>query len=297
VACCCSLDVYDAIRADRNQDKVNDETRKRKAKVAYCKWVACWRVLRQSDMFSGAANGGDASGMDFMGDTSYDEEEKGSGCGSGRSRRNGGFQSRPVGIKAANMRRQENVQMDAQVKANTEALHNLTDAQHERTTLFFFELPLMRHTPEAGRYRLAIAQNMLERAGVARSSAIDVGGGEGTDDSIDCVGDGIADLGVDSSTGTVRAAAGPAAEARAQPGRGALAAPLGADGTFASALAAAAAAKAAPAHVRRQAKTVAGRRSLETKLQAAAAQLALSPNMTRNLDEDSESSNDSDDSE
>jgi len=99
VACYCSLDVYDAIRADRNQDKVNDKTRKRKAKVAHCKWVACWRVLRQSDKFSGAANGGDASGMDIMGDTSSEEEESGSGSGSGPSRRTGGFQSRPVGIK------------------------------------------------------------------------------------------------------------------------------------------------------------------------------------------------------
>ena len=297
VARYCSLDIYDAIRADRNQDKVDDKTRKRKAKVAHCKWVACWRVLRQSDKFSGAANGGDASGMDIMGDTSSDEEESGSGSGSGRSRRNGGFQGRPVGIKAAKMQRQEDVQMDAQVKASTEALHKLTDAQHERTALCFFDSPLMRHTPEAARYRLAITQKMLERAGVASSSAIDEGGGEGTDDSIGGVGDGVAGLGVDNSTGTVRAAAGPAAGARAPPGRGALAAPLGADGTSASALAAAAAAKAAPARVRQHAKTGAGRQSLETKRQAAAAQLARSRNTTRNLDEDSESLDDSDDSE
>jgi len=191
------------------------------------------------------------------------------------------------------MQRQEDVQMDAQVKASTEALHKLTDAQHERTALCLFDSPLMRHTPEAARYRLAITQKMLERAGVASASDIDVGGGEGTEDPIGGVGDGVAGLGVDSSTGTVRAAAGPGAGARATPGRGALAAPLGADGTSASALAA----EAAPAHVRRQAKTGAGRLSLETKRQAAAAQLSRSPNTTRNLDEDSESSNDSDDSE
>jgi len=82
VARYCSLDVYDAIRADRNQDRVDDKTRKGKAKVAHCKWVACWRVLRQSDKCSGAANGGDASGMDIMGDTPSDEEKSGSGSGS-----------------------------------------------------------------------------------------------------------------------------------------------------------------------------------------------------------------------
>ena len=189
------------------------------------------------------------------------------------------------------MQRQEDVQMDAQVKASTEALHKLTDEQHERTALCFFDSPLMRHTPEAARYRLAITQKMLERAGVASSSAIDVGGGEGTDDSIGGVGDGVAGLGVDSSTG------GPAAGARAPPERGALAAPVGADGTSASALAAAAAAKAAPTHVCRQSKTGAGRRSLETKRPAAAAQLARSPNTTRNLEEEREASNDSDDFE
>jgi len=99
VARYCSLDVYDAIRADRDQDKRNDKTRKRKAKVAHCKWVACWRVLRQSDKISGAAHGGDASTTDIFGDSSSDDDA--SGSGSSRSRRNGGFQGRPIGIKAA----------------------------------------------------------------------------------------------------------------------------------------------------------------------------------------------------
>ena len=297
VARYCSLDVYEAIREDRNQDKVNDKRRKRKAKVAHCKWDAFWRVLRQSDKFSGAANGGDASGMDIMGDTSSDEEESGSGSGSGRSRRSGGFQGLPVGIKAAKMQRQEDMQMDAQVKASTEALHKLTDAQHERTALCYFDSPLMRPTPEAARYRLAITQMMLERGGVASASAIDVGGGDGTHDSVGGLSDGVAGLGVDIPTGTVRATAGPAVGARAPPGKGALAAPLGADGTSTSDLAEAAAAKAAPAYVRRQSKTGARRRSLETKRRAAAAQLARSPNTIRKLEEDSESFNDRDDFE
>jgi len=289
----CSLDVYDSIREDRNQDKANDKTRKRKAKVVHCKWVTCWRVLRQSDRFSGAANGGNASGMEIMGDASSDEEDSGSGSGSGCSRRNGGCQGCPVGIKAAKMQRQEDVQMDAQDKASTEALYKLTGAQHERTALCIIDSRLMRHTPEAARYRMAISSKMLQRAGVASSSAIDVGGGAGSEDSIGSVGDGVAGLDVDSSTGTVRATAGSAAGARAPPGRGALAAPVGADGTSASAMAAAAAAKAASTHVRRQSKTGAGRRSLETKRRADAAQLARSPNTTHNLDGEGKASSDS----
>ena len=114
----------------------------------------------------------------------------------------------------------------------------------------FFDSPLMRHTPEAARYRLAITQKMLERAGLASSSTIDLGGSEGTCDSIGGVGNGLAGLGVGGTTETPRTAAGPAAGARAPPAPGALAAPSGADGTSASALAAASAAKSAVARVR-----------------------------------------------
>jgi len=70
--------------------------------------------------------------------------------------------------------------MDAQIQASTEALHKLTDAQHVCTALSFFDLPLMRHTPDSARYRVAITGITLKRAGVARSFSIDVGGGEGT---------------------------------------------------------------------------------------------------------------------
>jgi len=51
-----SLDIYEAIRKDQEQDKRKGKAAKRKAKLAHCKWVECWRVLRASDKFSGAAN-------------------------------------------------------------------------------------------------------------------------------------------------------------------------------------------------------------------------------------------------
>jgi len=295
VARYCSLDMYDAIRADRAQDKRNDKTRKRKAKVAHCKWMACWRVLRQSDNFSGAANGGDASKIDIFGDSSSDDDA--SASGSSRSRRKGGFQGRPIGMKDAKTQRQDDIQMDAQVKDSTEALRKLTEAQNERTALCFFDSPLMRHIPAATRYRLAITQKILERAGFASSSTIDLGGSEGTDDSIGGVRNGVAALGVGGTTATPRTAAGPAAGAPAPPAQGALAAPSGADGTSASALAAASAARSAVARVRQQQKTAAGRRSMETKRQAAVAQLVCTTATTRLLDEESDSKDDEDDAE
>jgi len=45
VARYCSLDIYEAIRNDREKDKRQGKTAKRKAKLAHCKWLACWRVL------------------------------------------------------------------------------------------------------------------------------------------------------------------------------------------------------------------------------------------------------------
>jgi len=231
--------------------------------------------------------------MDILGDSSSDEDEGGSGPGSGRSRRNSGLQ---VGIKAAKMQRQEDLQTEAQVKASTDALQKLTDAQHERTALCFFDSLLMRHTPEAAQYRLAITQKMLKRAGLASSSVIDFGGSEGTNDSIGGVGSGVAGLGVHGSMETQRTAAGPAAGARAPPAPGALEAPLGADGASASALTAASVAKSAAARVCQQHKTAAGRRSIKTKRQAAAVQLARTPATNRPFDDESESTENEDDS-
>jgi len=40
VARYCSLDLYNPMRADLNQDKASEKTRKRKAKVAHCEWVS-----------------------------------------------------------------------------------------------------------------------------------------------------------------------------------------------------------------------------------------------------------------
>jgi len=55
VARYCSLDVYGAIRTDRENNKRQDSKRKREAKLSHCTWVSCWRLLRQSDKFRGAA--------------------------------------------------------------------------------------------------------------------------------------------------------------------------------------------------------------------------------------------------
>jgi len=155
----------------------------------------------------------------------------------------------------------------------------------------------MRHTPGAARYRLAITQKILERAGLVSSSTIALGEIEGIAHSIGGVGNGVVGRGVGGTTETPRTAAGPADGARARSAPGALAAPSGADGISASALAAASAAKSVVERVRQQQQTAAGRRSMETKWHAAAAQLARTPATTRLLTDESETTENDDDSE
>jgi len=164
VARYCSLDIYEAIRKDREQDKRKGKAEKRKAKLAHCKWVACWRVLRASDKFSGAANTTDDLSADL--DDSSDEDAD-SGSTSSPSTPNKGYQRRSCGIKDAKLMRSEDASMEKQVKASTAAVDKLTAAQKERTALCFFCSPAMRHTPEAAKYRQAVMQKMMTSAGLA----------------------------------------------------------------------------------------------------------------------------------
>ena len=112
----CSLDIYEAIRKDREQDKRKGKAEKWKAKLAHCKWVACWRVLRRSDNFSRAANITDDLSVDV--DDSSDEDAE-SGSKSSPSTRNKGYPRRPCGIKAAKLMRSENAGTEREAKVST----------------------------------------------------------------------------------------------------------------------------------------------------------------------------------
>jgi len=164
----CWLNVYKAIRADQEAGKQKGVTGKRKAKVAHCQWVACWRVLRQSDKFNGAAS---ASASDTPMDVGKSTEEEEGSSGSGCSRRAGAFQHRPIGVKAAKAMRFEDLKMEKQVQPSASALDKLTDAQNERNALCLFDSPAMRDTPKAARYRAAVTRKMMERAGIPVESA------------------------------------------------------------------------------------------------------------------------------
>ena len=296
VARYCSLDIYESIRSDREKDKRKGKTAKRKAKLAHCKWVGCWRVLRTSDKFSGAANTADDASVD-VGDSSDEDGE--SGSTSSPNSRNKGYQSRPGGIKAAKLMRSEDAGMEKQVKASTAAVDKLTVAQQERTALCFFDSPSMRHTPEAAQYRQAVMLKMMQAAGLAappapaptpappaRSAAKKIHVVE--------VGDGVAAMEVTTlaadASSSAPPAAGSAAGANAPPGEDPPAARVAADTAAATALAAGAKSPAAPpARGSRGGDNQRGRKSQAAKQRAASAALSKQLDTTRGLDQSSES--------
>jgi len=102
VARYCSLDIYESIRSDRQKDKREGKTTKRKAKLAHCKWVACCRVLRTCHKISGAANTADEASVDL--DDSSDEDGERGSTSSPNSRKKV-YQRRTGGIKAAKFMR------------------------------------------------------------------------------------------------------------------------------------------------------------------------------------------------
>jgi len=158
VARYCSLDIYESIRKDREKDKRKGKAAKRKAKLAHCKWVGRWRVLRTSDKFSGAANKTDDASVHL--DDSSDKDSE-SVSTSSPTTRNTGYQSRPGGIKAAKLMRSEDTSMEKQVKTSTSAVDKLPVAHEERTALCLFDSPAMRHTPEAAKYRPAVLRKIV----------------------------------------------------------------------------------------------------------------------------------------
>jgi len=298
----CSLDIYEAIRKDREQDKRKGKAAKRKAKLAHCKWVACWRVLRTSDKFSGAANTTDDQSVDP--DDSSDEDAD-SGSTSSPSARNKGYQRRPCGIKAAKLMRSEDAGMEREVKASTAAVDKLTAAQQERTALCFFDSPAMRNTPEAAKYRRAVMQKMMASAGLAEKPAPPAPPKPtppkpaktkpATDILVVEVDDGVAALDVSSIPADATSSAPPApastAGANSPPGEDPPAASVAADTTAAAtAPADKAATPAAPAKQRSGGgDNQRGRKAQAAKQLAASASLNKSLETTRGLEHSSES--------
>eukprot|EP00168_Porphyra_purpurea_P013391 TRINITY_DN3686_c0_g1_i1.p1 TRINITY_DN3686_c0_g1~~TRINITY_DN3686_c0_g1_i1.p1 ORF type:complete len:411 (-),score=98.22 TRINITY_DN3686_c0_g1_i1:111-1343(-) len=291
----CSLDIYKAIRSDRENDKRQGKTTKREAKLAHCKWVACWRVLPTLDKFSGATSLADAN-MD-VDDSSDESGESGNASSPGTAKR--AYQRRPGGIKAAKKMRMEDAAMEKQAKAITAAVHKLPAAQQERTALCSFDSLAMRNTPEAAKYRQAVLSKMMMSAGVdtaPETPATSAQEDPSVSDEIHVVDvdDGVAALDVAPTTTHATSAAPPATDravgAQAPPAREPPAASAAGRTAVNRALAAQAVMSAASTTAgRRGGRAQRGRTAQDAKERAAAAALEQELDTTRGLDHSSPS--------
>jgi len=123
VARYCSLDIYDGSRVDQEADMRANRSAKRKAKVAFCKFLPCWRVLRHSDKFSGASN------LMQLGSDDSDDSDEEIGSTSSPSTRKKSYQRSPGKVKAANQQQMEDMRLEKEVKASTAAVDKPTAAQ------------------------------------------------------------------------------------------------------------------------------------------------------------------------
>lgn len=131
-----------------------------------CEWVECWKVLRVCDKFNGAAaaaeraprgEGADVSGAASdepppLACESDDEDEENDGDDES-PRGLGGFQRRPIGVKAAKRARTEGLAHVREAKATTAALESLAASAKTRAAISFFFHAEMRHTHAARRFK------------------------------------------------------------------------------------------------------------------------------------------------
>lgn len=188
----CSMNVYEAIRQDRAADKTKGKRRKRAAKEAVCEYDPCWRVLRDTDKYSGpaataamaAANeagkaaaasasgsgggsrGGPAGGSAAASEVENDAEDRSIMDGDSDDNEHGQrspYQARRPGNKTARQERQVEITTVRALKDGNDAMKEFANAVRDRSDMALLSTAEMRHTAEAALLRHAQARSILRR--------------------------------------------------------------------------------------------------------------------------------------
>lgn len=153
------VDIYEAIRKHQaRMEGTKAETGKRKYNPLE-KYVPCWKMLRNSDKWSGAAglaaagigtrSGTEGSGTSEHEDPETDDPTDGPRTGGkvgGPPRK---FDPPTPGIKAAKRGRKPGIAAARDVRASTEALQAVADAAAERSAITLFNQANLCDTKEA----------------------------------------------------------------------------------------------------------------------------------------------------
>eukprot|EP00170_Pyropia_yezoensis_P008155 contig_33964_g8182 len=171
------MDIYEAIRAHQaRMDKSEPETGGKRKYYPLEKYVPCWRVLRHSDKWSGAAGAaaagiGSRSTTDGSGDSDDDVDTDDPTKGPPKPGKVGGparkFDPRTPGTKAAKRERMEDLAAAREVRASTQALNAIAAASAERSAIILLNQPGMRDTAEAKLFTRTKARQMRVAEGVS----------------------------------------------------------------------------------------------------------------------------------
>lgn len=145
----CGMDVYEGVRADRVKDVKDGRGRKRKPKEGRCDFVACWKVLRSLDKFSGAAAASHARREGVPGAAAAKtvprtkrEDDELDGNTDDTDAYDGAYSAPPLGRKARKLQRlEEALDKKAARKADiisARAIAALADSSQTRTAIAFY---------------------------------------------------------------------------------------------------------------------------------------------------------------
>lgn len=178
-------DRYKRMREDRAKDVEEGRTRKRAAKTVIFEFVACWRILRYMDRFSGVATASARRARDIgTWPPTRGRSASASGTTSGRAgpqarcaqtggsagdtargdaqtlREESNYQPAPQGVKAAKsdlsdalVQVKKDAEESAEKRATSRALVDIANASKSRSGTMFFFHPVMRSTMAASRFR------------------------------------------------------------------------------------------------------------------------------------------------
>lgn len=160
---------YEAIRDEQARMNGTEKKGTKRKKYSLERFVGTWKFLRKSDKWSSAA-GAAAAGMAATGtgsDKDEDSEEESASGSASKAVSVRGFQSRPIGNKAAKKAQMQDLADARELRSSTEALNAIAQASAERSAIILFNLPSMRDSDEAKLFMRAKARELLVKAGVA----------------------------------------------------------------------------------------------------------------------------------
>jgi len=222
----CSSNIYSRIRGDHEDDVAKGKTTKRRKKQVSCPWAHYWEQLKDQDRFKSAAaafasiqkkaadkqvklaaRAAAAAGVDGGGVAAEQQAADGDPAPAAAAKAAAGnnaggapaavdvidsddepWGDRPLGTKAAERARAENILDDRTIGRVASAVEKLGDATEQRTMMMAFSQPFMRETAMGAAYWAHQTQKMMAKEGIKVSRGEPAAAGGASGDAADGTG-------------------------------------------------------------------------------------------------------------